>query len=423
MVDLLVIGAGLSGLFAAITAARAGLKVRLIAKGLGATHWAAGTVDVLGYAPAAVAAPGLVQRPLQAFSALPAAHPYHLIGADGVRAALNAFQTLSQEVGLPYIGDPNGQNLLLPSPVGAARPTLLAPLAQSQGDLERRDPLLFVGFSGLRDVYPELLAANLRKQGFQARAAFVPLPHEQQDRNTIQLARGLDDPTRRARLASEIRRIARPGERIGLPAVLGLHDHAQALADLQAQTGAVIFEFPTLPPSAPGMRLHLALRRQLEQMGATVEIGMEGIGFHGFDGFDQAQDGIIAWVETATSTRPLRQRAGHFLLATGGILGGGFNSNHLGRVWEVIFDLPLTVPQERHLWLQPRFVEGQPVFCGGVMVNEAWQPAHADGTPIYRNLWAAGGLLAGGDYIQERSLEGVALASGHAAAQRLSQTA
>ena len=46
MLDLLVIGAGLAGLQAAITAAQAGARVRLIAKGLSATHWAAGTVDV-----------------------------------------------------------------------------------------------------------------------------------------------------------------------------------------------------------------------------------------------------------------------------------------------------------------------------------------------------------------------------------------
>ncbi|MFZ1550960.1 MAG: FAD-binding protein, partial [Anaerolineae bacterium] len=45
MLDLLVIGAGLAGLQAAITAAQAGARVRLIAKGLSATHWAAGTVD------------------------------------------------------------------------------------------------------------------------------------------------------------------------------------------------------------------------------------------------------------------------------------------------------------------------------------------------------------------------------------------
>ncbi len=38
--DLLVIGAGWSGLLAAYTAAKAGLQVQVVAKGLGSMHWA-----------------------------------------------------------------------------------------------------------------------------------------------------------------------------------------------------------------------------------------------------------------------------------------------------------------------------------------------------------------------------------------------
>ena len=51
MIDLLVIGAGLSGLMAAHHAAKAGLSVRVIAMGMGALHWDAATIDVLGYLP------------------------------------------------------------------------------------------------------------------------------------------------------------------------------------------------------------------------------------------------------------------------------------------------------------------------------------------------------------------------------------
>ena len=43
MLDLLVVGAGLSGLLAAYTVAHAGGKVRVVSKGLGAMHWNAGT--------------------------------------------------------------------------------------------------------------------------------------------------------------------------------------------------------------------------------------------------------------------------------------------------------------------------------------------------------------------------------------------
>ncbi len=82
MLDLLVIGAGLAGLSAALTAAEAGLSVRVIAKGMGALHWSAGTVDVLGYLPQTDAqnAPG-------ADVGTRAAHPYALCGAENVRGS------------------------------------------------------------------------------------------------------------------------------------------------------------------------------------------------------------------------------------------------------------------------------------------------------------------------------------------------
>ncbi len=111
MVDLLVIGAGLSGLTAAYTAAKAGLQVKVIAKGLGALHWSAGTVDMLGYLPGQDQP---VQQPFTVLDALPDGHPYKL---TDVAAALDAFQALTQEVGLGYGRAPNNENWLLPDPL------------------------------------------------------------------------------------------------------------------------------------------------------------------------------------------------------------------------------------------------------------------------------------------------------------------
>ena len=47
--DVIVIGGGIAGLFAAITAARRGKQVLLMTKGVGALAIAGGTVDVYGY--------------------------------------------------------------------------------------------------------------------------------------------------------------------------------------------------------------------------------------------------------------------------------------------------------------------------------------------------------------------------------------
>lgn len=418
MPDLLVIGAGLAGLTAAYIAAKAGLRVKVIAKGLGAVHWGAGTIDVLGYHLNGNPSP--IQRPLEAFQSLTETHPQHpyvLLGADRVAEALEIFRALTGEIGLPYSGAAiPGENLLLPSPAGAARPTFLAPQAQLAGDLQRADPLLIVGLRGMRDFFPTLIAANLRKLGHRARAAFLPLSliTDRRDSTPVQLAAELEQPARRARLAAELKRVAQPGERIGLPAILGVSRHLAALADLQAGAGAPIFEIPTLPPSVPGLRLHTALCQRLAELGVRVEVGMQAIGC-------RMEQGRVLWVETETSARPLRHRATYFLLATGGILGGGFDSDHTGRVWEVVFDLPLAVPQKRSRWFRSRFLDpaGHPVFQGGVPVNRQLQPVHPDGSPVYENLWAAGGLLAHTDPIQERSLEGLAIATGVVAAQHI----
>jgi len=406
MVDLLIIGAGLAGLTAAWHAAKAGRKVKIIAKGMGVTHWHAGTIDVLGYTTDGKG----VARPLDAICDLPPEHPYRRLGAEGLTAALDDFAALAAGIGLPYGGAQTpGDNLWLPSPVGAARPTFLAPEGQRAGDLSTGEPLLIVGLEGMRDFYPKLIAENLARQGHRTRHAFLPLSlfTPRRDVTNLQLAKLVEEPSRLAQLAEALTCVAQPGERIGLPAVLGFDDHPAALARLREATDAAIFEIPTLPPSVPGIRLHTRLRRRLEQMGVRVEIGMEAIGY-------DAGGERILWVETETSSRPLRHRAANFLLATGGILGGGIDSDHTGLAWETIFDLPLTIPQDRGRWFRSHFLgaDGQPVFRGGVPVNDDFQPVQPDGRPVYANLWAAGSLLAGADPIRERSLEGMAMGTG-----------
>jgi glycerol-3-phosphate dehydrogenase subunit B len=140
------------------------------------------------------------------------------------------------------------------------------------------------------------------------------------------------------------------------------------------------------------------------------------VGFH-------AENDRVLWVETETSGRPLKHRADKFLLATGGILGGGINSDHTGKVWETVFNLPLATPRSRGEWFRARFFDpaGHPIFRAGVPVNRDFQPVDAKGARVYANVWAAGGVLAHADPILERSLEGIAIATGMAAALNASE--
>jgi glycerol-3-phosphate dehydrogenase len=420
--SLLIIGAGLAGLAAAYVAARANWQVRVVAQGWGAHHWAAGTVDVLGYAPGEWAE--AVQRPLATIDKLSRSrpgHPYSLLGLARLQENLDAFAAITAEIGLPYQGAPAaGENLWLPSAVGAARPTYLAPPGQAAGDLSRPEPMLIVGFQGMRDFYPHLIAENLNRQGLAARAAWLPLAllTDRHDFTTVHLAEGFEAEGRLALIAAHLKQLVRPGERIGLAAILGLDAHPAVLAELERQTGTAVFEIPTLPPSVPGIRLFQRLRRRLLAMGVRVDAGMK---VSGAQISSQGEGATIQYVQIDSSARPYKQRADYFLLATGGILGGGFDSDSDGRVWETIFDLPLNAPRQRDQWFQPHFLnrEGHPIFSAGIVVNEQFQPLNAGQEPAFTNLWAAGNLLAHSDALQERSLEGVAVATGIAAARAI----
>ncbi len=430
MLDLLVIGAGLTGLFAAYTAARAGLRVRVIAKGMGATHWHAGTIDLLGYLPGKQ---NLVADWVEAVPELPAAHPYRLLGVDTIRTAMFEFQRLVAGAGLPYesaAGGPlpagvsggrgrqEGLNSLLISPVGAPRPVYLAPAAQQPANLGDVRPMVIVGLAGMPDFYPSLIAENLRRRGHRARSATVPLDKltTRRDNSPLQLARLLDEPAAQAGLAEMVADAA-SGERVGLPAVLGLRRHARICDCLQKATAERgFFEIPTLPPSVPGLRLYTALQERLASLGVRVEMGMEVCGF-GADGRR------IQWLESETGSRPLRHSARNYLLATGGILGGGILGERCGLIREVVFDLPLTAPKSRSHWLRPLFLDsrGHPVFQSGVAVDARFHPLDESGVPVYDNLWAAGAVLAHTDPIRERSREGIAIATAYAAAKAVAR--
>jgi glycerol-3-phosphate dehydrogenase subunit B len=410
MLDLLVIGAGLSGLCAALTAAEAGQQVRVIAKGMGALYWHAGALDMLGYFPGS---PTPVTTPLADSAQLPAQHPYRRFSQTALQETIDWLVGQLNAAGLPYVksGDTNMQ---LPSPVGAIRPTYAAPAAQAGGNLADPAPMLLVGFHGLRDFYPCLIAENLALQGRPARALLLPLSAvtDRHVLNTMILAQSLEQPAAQKALIAAIRPALRPGERVGLPAVLGVDRHEEVRAVLERGLGAPVFEIPTLSPSVAGIRLFRALVRQLTKMKVRTEIGMAVINVH-------TQDQVVHYVETETSARPLRHRAQHFMLATGGILGGGFDSNAAGEIWETLFRLPLAAPASRTEWFHPHFLApgGHPIFRSGVEINAAYQPVLTGDTAAYQNLFAAGTLLAHCDPIQERSLEGIAAATGRAAAQ------
>lgn len=401
--DVVVIGAGVAGLTAAVRLAEDGARVLVLAKGVGATHLSPVTIDVLGYAP------DRVDRPLEALAAFVGRrpdHPYRLAGADGVRAATEWFAGRFADGPLApyrYTGSAE-QNLLLPTAVGVLKPSALVPETMAGGDLRAGGPVCIVGSPVLRDFHPSLCAANLVRAGVDARSVELTFEVDRADQNALGLARRFDDPSWRAAFASQLAPRLQGEERVGLPAVLGSTDPHGAWSDLEERLGRRVFEIPTLPPSVPGMRLFEVLRSALRANGGRLVLGSEVVAA-------ERADGRVVSVSGHASGRDVRYVAPSFVLATGGFASGAIE---LGSDWvtrEQVLGLPLRGEPPAG---EPRFVgeylTEQPMARVGVAVDAQLRAEGAE------NVVVAGAALPGAVPWRELSGEGIAVASGHRAA-------
>jgi glycerol-3-phosphate dehydrogenase subunit B len=400
--DVVVIGAGVAGLTAAARLAEGGARVCVLAKGVGSTHLATGTVDVLGYDGGA-----RVESPASAlpdFVARHPSHPYALVGVESAGPALEWFRACVErgpKSGYRYVGSLE-RNTLLPTAVGALRPCALVPETMEPGASE--GPACVVGVRVLRDFHASLCAANIGARSLELR-----LDVGRAEANALGLARRLDDPGLRAAFAAELLPHLSGDERVGLPAILGLRDPHGVWTDLQERLGRPVFEIPTLPPSVPGMRVYDILRAALRAAGGRLVIGAE------VTGADRDGERVTA-VHAHTSGHDTTYGARWIVLATGGVASGGIS---VGSDWiarDTVLDLPLTgVPADGEPRFKPDYFGDQPMARMGIAVSGELL---AEGTD---NVLVAGAALPGAEPWREGSGEGISITSGFAAASKVLQ--
>ena len=403
--DVVVIGAGVAGLTAGARLAEKGARVCVVAKGVGSTHLAPGTIDVLGYD-----GDGRVESPssaLPAFVSRHPQHPYALVGADSVGPALEWFAGCVEsgpKAGYRYVGSLE-RNTLLPTAVGAARPSALVPTTMAGGDLTDAAPICVAGFRVLRDFHPALCAANLARAGHEARSLELEIDTGRVEENALGMARHFDDSGFRGRFAALVSSQLKAGERLGLPAVLGVRDPQGVLTDLEQRLGRPVFEIPTLPPSAPGLRVYDVLKAALRAAGGRLVIGAEVAG--------STRDGArVTSVSARASGRDHVYEARWVVLATGGVASGAIelDSDWLAR--ENALGLPLSgAPTEGSARFDPDYFAEQPLNRMGVTVDSS---LIAEGT---ENVLVAGASLPGAISWREGSGEGISLSTGYAAAK------
>lgn len=410
--DVIVVGGGLAGLFAAAVASKEGRKVRVLAYGAGALNIGGGIIDVLGYGDDARP----LSSPADGIDKLSPEHPYQKIGKEAVVAALRFFQQISLDEGYEYIGSID-QMQWLPTAAGTLKPTCLVPKTMNPVVLKQARKVYVVGFDYLKDFYPQLVAGNLQKR-FGGEKTFIPLScalnfTEGRDVSSLDIARWLDTGAGQESFVQQLAKSIDPGSAVIVPPVLGTAADYVLVESLEKALGSRFIETAALPPAVTGLRLRTMLLRHLKKQGVTI---ME----KALVTAAVVNDGHCAGVMTDNFDRQRAYEAKAFILANGGLYGGGLQAEP-GRIVEPVFGLSVAVPAGQEDWSNAQlFSDQKQLFAQlGICVDETMRPQGPDGATVLSNVHVAGRNLGGYDFCFEKSGNGVALASAYKAAMSL----
>ncbi|MBB6645465.1 glycerol-3-phosphate dehydrogenase subunit GlpB [Halobellus ruber] len=406
--DVVVIGGGLAGSMAALSAAESGAGVRLISHKKSTLRQASGLIDVLG----AVDGDAPIADPFAALDRLPEEHPYRVVGAEGIREGLRRFDDV---VGDRYLGSHTDRNALVPTHGGTIKPTARYPVSVAPGLASAAEDTLLVGFRGLTDFDPVAAAAHLEAAGvpFDVDGAVVEFPIQfRDDARTTRFAKAIDEDQEdvRDRLAGTVAAGIDGHDRVGFPAMLG-DDHGTAVREyLEDRLGVAVFQIPTGPPSLLGMQLEDQLIDALERAEVRLSTGNPAVGY-------EAEDGRLTAVTVDRRGQEVPYHATEFVLATGGLVGKGIDSDRES-VSEPLFGCHVPHPEDRYEWSESEAFGDHAFARFGVVPDDDLRPTDADSAVHFPNLRAAGGVLGGADVAREKSAAGVSIATGTYAGRR-----
>lgn len=406
--DVVVVGGGLSGLLAAAAAVKKGKKVTVLYKGAGTLIFAGGNIDILGYSEQATP----FASPADGLTKVAENHPYAKLGATKVRQAVEFFLQLVKEEGYPYQGDLDSM-VWLPTAGGTLKPTCLVPETMNPAEFEKATEVVVADFVGLKDFYAEVVIRGLSsipgyKKNYR-KVVIDPGFEEGRDVNCLDIARWLDTDEGRLSCIEQMRKMVTPGTVVLVPPVLGTRPNYLVSRNIESTVFCHLVELAGMPPAVTGLRLHALLTKYLKHKGVMfIEQAVVSKAIVGGN--------ICQCVVTGNFDRERYYYADKFILATGGVLGGGLKAQY-DRIIEPVFQIPVTVPDNIEEWgnLELFTCSSHPFAKFGIKVDENLRPVNNQGQVILENVHVAGRNLEGYDYCHEKSGNGVAVVSGYQA--------
>ena len=384
--DVVIIGAGVSGLTAGALLASGGFKVAVVTTGEPTACLSTGCIDVCSGDP----------NPLNGLSLLPAQHPFHLVRTEMIREGLENFRAAMSDMGIPYAGSAEDNRFIL-SALGTFKTTCLVPVTMAAAPQTTDEAIHIISFAGLKDFYPGYIISRRPNSSFSVYDAGVS--------TTMGIAAHFEEKNFLENFISWLKKINISEGKIALPAVLGLESAAAVIERIAGALERPVFEIPTIPPSMPGRRLFNALKDHFRRLGGDIYWSWPVIGV-------EKTKAIIEAVITGSAGRPKSLNGKAFILATGSFVGGGLQALR-EKIVENVFNLPVHVPGPRETWFDNDYFSfNHGIGKAGIIADSSFRPKDA----LWENIFVCGGILADTDILKNGCGHGLALATGRAAA-------
>jgi glycerol-3-phosphate dehydrogenase subunit B len=409
MAEVLVIGAGMAGAVAALSAARAGAKVIVARRAFAATALSSGAIDV------AIDPHGRdgvsIEEAAREIARIRRDHPYAILQEklprlmESLKFAASALPEL--------LSPPLESNAILVTPFGTVKPAAMAQLSQIGANLSSLPEEIAIVEFALNPLFDaKLVAAGLQAAAGRAgRTLRVHLIEsrffngvEDAWKKPAEIAQALENPGAIEKWALEIRNRLPPSARMVLiPPVLGRHS-LRTWSKLSSLLNLPCAEALSASFSIPGLRLQTALDGALRAAGIDLIEGEVRRGTNGFSiGADRTvnPDGVV--------------------VATGRFISGGITKQ--GVLREAIFGLPVYVGSQsvgrQYLgqWLSAQFADEQRLFRAGIRIDKELRPLDFNGDPFNARVYAAGSVIGGYDPAADKTGLGVAAFTGFLAGE------
>ncbi|NMP22251.1 FAD-binding protein [Sulfobacillus harzensis] len=302
--DVVIIGRGPAGLLMATLVAESGGRAMIVADGQGSLPLWGGQFDFRNYNDEGKP----LKDPFAWWTRQPD-HPGGTVSGAEWNGWWDHLRQLWHRIGIPTTPRVPRKNTVLLTPLGRLRPTFLAP--QWHFTQSRAGPVTLVSIPGLMDFQATAAAQHYQVEtGQAANVIEISTPPSWHARwQPLQWAWFLDSMEGRRWMLQELRRVRlEPDRPLLFPQMLGVEEVEPLMQSIAEVTGRFVGEVPLLPPAIGGLRIQRRWERWLKRQGVR---------------FVSGRASEISRRNVLVLTNGRRIPAGHLVLATGGVLGGG----------------------------------------------------------------------------------------------------